>query len=439
MDVTLEGTTSPSAVTPREAIGGDLLSLVRRLFPLWRSLTGPGVRETLAIVGESIPLAVHEVPTGTPVFDWTVPREWIPRSATVTGPSGRLVLDSADTNLHVVGYSAPYHGRVTLETLLEHLHTLPDRPTLIPFRTSYWRETWGLCARHDVVAALEPGYYDVAIDTDLRDGALTYGECVLPGDSAETVLVSTHVCHPSLANDNTSGIAVATFLAAAIAARPHRLTYRFVFTPSTIGALTWLSRNVEALPQIRQCLVLAGVGDAGAHTYKRTRDGALIDRAVEHSLRTSGRPHAVVEFVPWGYDERQYSAPGIGIPAGVLSRTVHGSYPEYHTSGDDLSFVHADQLADTLGLCLEVMDVLERDASYINTSPMGEPQLGRRGLYGGGTGRISDRELANLWVLNQSDGGHSLLDIAERAGMPFASIAEAAEALLGADLLTPAT
>jgi aminopeptidase-like protein len=411
---------------------------VRRLFPLWRSLTGPGVRETLAIVGERIPLEVHEVPTGTPVFDWTVPREWIPRRATVTDPSGRVVLDSADTNLHVVGYSAPFRGRVPLEVLLEHVHSLPDRPTLVPYRTSYWRETWGLCARHDVVARLEPGDYEVSIDTELRDGALTYGECILRGETEETVLVSTHVCHPSLANDNLSGIAVATFLAAALAARPRRLTYRFAFVPSTIGALTWLSRNVDALPRIRHGLVLAGLGDSGAHTYKRTRDGATIDRAVEHALLTSGRPHAVVDFVPWGYDERQYGAPGIGIPAGLLSRTPHGSYPEYHTSADDQSFVHAESLADSLDLCLEVVEVLERDATYVNVSPMGEPQLGRRGLYGGGTGGIADRELATLWVLNQSDGRHSLLDIAERAGMPFPLIADAADALLGVDLLRPA-
>jgi aminopeptidase-like protein len=421
--------------------GDEMHSLLRRLYPICRSITGDGVRETLRILAERIPLRIHEVPSGTPVFDWTVPPEWSIRGATVVDPGGNVILDFADSTLHVMGYSEPIDARMPLDVLLAHLHSIESQPDVIPYRTSFYRRTWGLCASHRLVESLQPGEYDVRIDSSLFDGSLTYGELRLPGDMSEEILISTHVCHPSLANDNLSGIVVAAALAEELGRRRHRLSYRFVFVPSTIGALTWLSRNVDALPRFSSGLVIAGVGDAGAHTYKRSRDGGRMDRIVIHALETSGRSHAVVDFVPWGYDERQYNSPGIGLSVGLLSRTPHGTYPEYHTSADDPDFVQPTSLDDTLELCRTIIDTLDGDRTYVNRSPMGEPQLGRRGLYAllGGTGDIATAELASLWVLNLSDGQHSLFDIAERAGLPFPVISAAAEALESAELLRPVT
>lgn len=428
------------AVADSRIRGDEMHSLLRRLYPICRSITGDGVRDTLRILAERIPLRIHEVPSGTPVFDWTVPPEWSIRGATVVGPAGKVILDFADSTLHVMGYSEPIDARVPLDVLRAHLHSIESQPDLIPYRTSFYRRTWGLCASHRLVESLEPGEYDVRIDSSLFDGSLTYGELRLPGDTSEEILISTHVCHPSLANDNLSGIVVVAALAEELRRRRRRLSYRFVFVPSTIGALTWLSRNVDALRGFSSGLVIAGVGDAGGHTYKRSRDGGRMDRTVIHALQTSGRSHAVVDFVPWGYDERQYNSPGIGLPVGLLSRTPHGTYPEYHTSADDPDFVQPSSLEDTLALCRTIIDTLDGDRTYVNRSPMGEPQLGRRGLYAllGGTGDIATAELASLWVLNLSDGEHSLFDIAERAGLPFAVISAAADALESAELLSPA-
>ncbi|MFC0864162.1 DUF4910 domain-containing protein [Sphaerimonospora cavernae] len=418
--------------------GREMHDLVKRLYPLCRSITGDGVRRTLEIIGESIPLDVHEVPTGTQVLDWTVPKEWNIRDAFVRDPAGAKVIDFAESNLHVVGYSVPVSATMTLDELRPHLHTLPGQPDLIPYRTSYYAETWGFCLRHETLSALGPGPYEVHIDSTLADGHLTYGEYVVPGESADEVLVSCHVCHPSLANDNLAGVAVAVELARRIARANPRHTYRFLFAPGTIGAITWLARNRERAGRIRAGLVLACAGDGGPLTYKRSRRAnAEIDRAVEQVLRSSGRPHTIIGFSPYGYDERQFCSPGFDLGVGSLTRTPYGAYPEYHTSADDPGFVSAEAMADTLETCWEVLGVLERDRRYLNLSPYGEPQLGRRGLYGslGGRSDTRDDQMAMLWVLNLSDGDHGLLDIAERSGLPFDLVADAAHALAGAGLL----
>ena len=419
--------------------GAELHALVAELFPLCRSITGDGVRATLGIVGERIPLDVHEVPTGTQVLDWTVPREWNVRDAYVADAAGRRVIDFRAHNLHLLGYSVPLRARMTLEELRPHLHTLPEQPDRIPYRTSYYAEQWGFCLEHARLGELREGEeYEVVIDATLEDGSLTYGECVLPGHEAAEVLVSAHVCHPSLCNDNLSGIAVATHLARALSERERRHTYRFVFAPGTIGAITWLARNEAAAARVAHGLVLTGVGDPGPPTYKRSRRGdATIDRAMAHVLGEGGAEHRLQDFSPWGYDERQYGSPGFDLPVGCLMRTPHGTYPEYHTSGDDLGFVTPEALAATRDRCLAAVDVLERDATYRNLSPKGEPQLGRRGLYGalGGSADKRAEEMAMLWVLNFSDGEHSLLGIAERSGLPFRTVAHAAELLLEHELL----
>ncbi|MFD0886158.1 DUF4910 domain-containing protein [Streptosporangium algeriense] len=422
----------------RETEGREMHALVERLYPLCRSITGDGLRRTLEIVSGEIPLEISEVPTGTEVLDWTVPREWNIRDAYVKDALGDRVIDFAESNLHVVGYSVPVSATMTLDELRGHLHTLPEQPDLIPYRTSYYAETWGFCLRENTLAAMGPGPYEVMIDSTLADGHLTYGEHVVPGRSTDEVLISCHVCHPSLANDNLAGVAVATRLARRLAESDPHHTYRFVFAPGTIGAITWLARNRERAGRVKHGLVLACAGDSGSLTYKRSRRGdAEIDRAVRHVLRSSGRAHTVVDFSPYGYDERQYCSPGFNLPVGSLTRTPYAGYPEYHTSGDDPGFVSPEAMADTLETCWEVTRVLEGNRRYLNLSPYGEPQLGRRGLYGslGGRSDTKQAQMAMLWVLNLSDGDHTLLDIAEKSDLPFAAVAEAAQALRGAGLL----
>jgi aminopeptidase-like protein len=423
-------------------VGEELYKLVAELYPICRSITGDGVRRTLEIVDREIGgLEVSEVPTGTQVLDWTVPREWNVRDAWVADAAGRRVIDFQASNLHLVSYSTPVRANLPLAELREHLFTLPDHPDWVPYRTSYYAERWGFCASQRLVDGLPDGDYQVCVDSTLADGHLTYGERLVEGQTPDEVLVSCHVCHPSLANDNLSGIAVASRLARLLGGRRPRYSYRFLFIPGTIGSITWLARNEDHLGRIRHGLVLSGLGDPGGFTYKRSRRGdADIDRAVAHVLARSGRPHRVVDFSPYGYDERQFCSPGFDLPVGRLSRTEFATYPEYHTSADDLDLVGPAQLQESLELCWEVIQVLEGDRRYVNLHPKGEPQLGKRGLYGqiGGRSDAEERQMAMLWVLNQSDGRTTLLEVAERSGLPFALLAEVAVTLEEAGLLAKA-
>jgi aminopeptidase-like protein len=420
-------------------VGEELYKLVAELYPICRSITGDGVRRTLEVVDREIGLDITEVPSGTRVLDWTVPREWNVRDAWVADAAGERVIDFRASNLHLVSYSVPVRATLPLAELKRQLHTLPEQPDWVPYRTSYYAENWGFCASQRLVDSLPDGDYEVCVDTTLADGHLTYGEHLVEGRTADEVLISVHVCHPSLANDNLSGIAVASRLARLLGQARPRYSYRFLFIPGTIGSITWLARNEDRLDRVRHGLVLACVGDPGGFTYKRSRRGdAEIDRAVAHVLERSGRPHRLVDFSPYGYDERQYCSPGFDLPVGSLSRSTYASYPEYHTSADDLDLVGPAQLQDSLELCWEVVQVLEGNRRYLNLSPKGEPQLGRRGLYGqiGGRSDAEQRQMAMLWVLNLSDGEHGLLEVAERAGLPFALVAEVAGVLEGAGLLS---
>ena len=413
-------------------LGEQMYSLVAALFPICRSITGDGVRESLRMLQRTVSLRISEVPSGTPVFDWIVPREWNIREAWVKGPSGQVVIDFKRSNLHVLNYSVPFHGRVSLDELKRHLHSLPDQPSLVPYRTSYYKEDWGFCLSHDELQRLPPGEYEVHVDSSLGDGALTYAEHIIAGTSEDEVLVSSHCCHPSLCNDNVSGMVLSATLARLLGELRPRHTYRFLFVPGTIGSITWLARNEAQVHWIKHGLVVACVGDPGAMTYKRSRRGdAEIDRAVEHVLAHSGRPFSVRDFTPYGYDERQYCSPGFDLPVGSLTRTPHGEYPEYHTSGDDLGFIAPAALVDSLRRYLEVFEVLEGNATYLNLSPKCEPQLGKRGLYDalGGRSHSIATQMAMLWTLNLSDGRHSLLTIAERAKLPFHAIRAAADVL----------
>jgi len=416
----------------------SLLSLIKELYPICRSITGEGVRETLRIIQKRIPLEMQEVPSGTKVFDWTVPLEWNVSDAYVMDRAGKRVIDFQSHNLHLMSYSVPVRKKMSLEELRLHLFSLPAHPEWIPYRTSYYKENWGFCIRHADFERLSDDEYDVVVDTTLQAGSLTYGECYLPGEVSEEILVSCHVCHPSMCNDNLSGITVAVKLAEAMAARSRRYSYRFLFIPGTIGSITWLAQNEQRVSRIRHGLVLTGVGDAGSVTYKKSRQGnAEIDLATMHILRHSGEAHTIIDFFPYGYDERQYCSPGFNLPVGCFMRTPHGQYPEYHSSADNLDLIRSESLARSYVSCLKVFELLEGNRVYVNQSPRCEPQLGRRGLYRvvAGQQENQSRELALLWALNMSDGGHTLLDIADRADLPFGQIQSAAEALVEVGLL----
>lgn len=413
-------------------------ALAAELFPHGRSITGSGVRTTLERLSREIPLTIHEVASGTEVFDWTVPEEWNIREAWIKDPQGRKVVDFADHNLHVLGYSIPVSDKLSLADLKTRLFSLPGQPDLIPYRTSYYKKTWGFCLPHRDLEALGEGEYEVFIDAEHSQGSLTYGELLIPGESEEEVLISCHTCHPSLANDNLAGIAVAVALAKHLASEPCRLSYRFCFVPGTIGSITWLATNPSVYPRVKHGLVLTCAGDEGSVTYKKSRAGnALIDRAMQHVLATSGNPYHIEEFHPYGYDERQYCSPGINLAVGCLMRSPHGTFPEYHTSADNLDFIKPNAMADTLTRAIDAIEVLEHNASYVNLKPMCEPRLGKYGLYGGGGGQRTGEfsELALLWVLNQSDGTNDLLSIAGKAKMTFRKILTAARSLESAGLL----
>lgn len=412
--------------------------LMDHLYPLCRSITGEGIRATLRAVAERIPLEVTEVPSGTKAFEWEVPREWNIRQAWIKDASGRRVVDFADHNLHILNYSVPVHTRLSLEELRPHLHALPDHPDWIPYRTSYYRDDWGFCLTQRQLDALRPGEYEVFVDSTLEPGSLTYAECIIQGERPEEVLIFTHACHPSLCNDNLTGIALATELARSLAAsRPH-LTHRFVFGPGTIGSIVWLSRNRGGLGRIRHGLVIGLLGDGGPLTYKRSRrDDAPIDRIAAAVLPRVSSTARIVPFEPYGYDERQLCSPGFDLPVGRLTRTPNGEYSQYHTSADNFSIIDRACLAESLFACAEILRIADRDATYRNLSPWCEPRLGPRGLYRA-TGGASPGEFehALLWVLNQSDGTRSLVDVMRRSGLPFTVLAAAADALVDAGLLT---
>jgi aminopeptidase-like protein len=427
----IDWTTVPDA----DAVGGELHRLMEELFPIPRSLTGEGVRSTLARLGHDLPLRVVELPTGTQVFDWTLPREWNVREAWIEGPDGTRLIDVADSSLNLLGYSVPVETTVGLAELREHLYTDPRDPDVVPYRTSYWAERWGFCTSQRVADALPEGTYRVRIDATLVDGQVTYGEVALNGERDDVFLLTTTVCHPALANDNLSGIVLVAGIARILAAQERlRHSFRLVWSPGTIGPLCWLHTNPDVVPRIRHGFAVSCVGDPGPLTYKRSRrEDAAVDRAAEVILRDW--PDATVRpWSPYGGDERQFCSPGFNLPFGAFSRTPADAFSQYHSSADNLDLVRPEALGESLHAALAIIDVLERDETLVNTSPFGEPQLGRRGLYrslGGG----SSEEAAILWVLSLADGSASLLDIAARSRLSFAEIREAADRLATCQLV----
>lgn len=417
---------------------GEMYRLIERMYPICRSITGNGVRETLNILSEVIPIEVREIPSGKKVLDWEVPPEWNIKDGWIKNEMGEKLVDFKKLNLHVLNYSVPVDKKVTLSELKQHVFTLPEHPDWVPYRTSYHNRNWGFCMAHSQFEKLADEEYHVKIDSTIEPGSLTYGEYYIQGQTDEEMLFSTHICHPSLCNDNLSGLTIASYLADYLSKRYNRYSYRFLFVPGTIGSITWLSQNEDKIGNIKFGLVLTLLGDSGKFHYKKSRRGnADIDRILENYLSHHTDDHGIIEFYPYGYDERQYCSPGYNLPVGRLSRTPHGEFPEYHTSADNLNFVKKDRLVESFELLQGIIDVVEHNKTYINLSPKGEPQLGKRGLFNkiGGLSNTKGRQMALLWVLNLSDGMHSLLDISERSGLSFQLIKEAADSLKDVSLL----
>ncbi|MHC4572981.1 MAG: DUF4910 domain-containing protein [Planctomycetota bacterium] len=414
--------------------------LMSKLYPICRSITGEGFRRTQNILKQYIPLDMHAVPSGKEVFDWTVPKEWNIRDAYIKNSKGEKIVDFKKLNLHVVNYSVPVNRKISLNELRKNIFTLPEHPDWVPYRTSYYKESWGFCLSHNDFLKLNEDTYEVVIDSTLEDGHLNYGEYLIKGRTCEEVLISTHACHPSLCNDNLSGVVLSTFLAKRMSQTTPRYSYRFLFIPGGIGSVVWLCLNEHTVPNIRCGLVVTCVGDAGSFTYKKTRRGdAEIDKAAINVLRNSGCDYKIIDFSPYGYDERNYCSPGFNLPVGSLTRSTHSRFPQYHTSADNLECVRPRYLAESFEKYLAVINILEKNRKYLNLRPKGEVHLGKRGLYGmmGGLQNRAAEEMALLWVLNMSDANHSLLDISDRSGLDFDSVKNAADILCDHKLLKP--
>ncbi len=430
-------------------LGVQMYQCITDLFPFHRSISGDGVRDTLKHLQKTLPIEIHEVPTGTRVFDWTVPQEWRIHDAFIADRDGTRLVDYRQSNLQVLSGSQPISGRFSFEQLKPNLLTLPEEqdPDWIPYRTAFFRDAWGFCVSRRQLDRLQRDpaeEFDVVIDAEYFDGSLSYGEVTIPGKSDETILVYAHCCHPSLANDNLSGMAVAAFLGKQLVERsqsgdtPER-TYIIVFAPATIGAITWLAQNESSLSKICGGLILSLLGDDGDFTYKKSRcDASSINRAVELTLsQQQDVQWSVRRFTPFGYDERQFCSPGINLPIGCLMRTPNGEFSQYHTSADNLDFVTPKSLANSLHIVTSILRNLEQNEIPVSHNSRCEPQLGVHGLYRA-FGQHDDRgrfQEAVMWVLNLADGEHDLFAIAERGELPFPLVREAAVVLLDRGLI----
>lgn len=425
-----------------DSIGEEMYDLMVELYPICRSITGDGVRKTDKIISKHIPLVIHEVKTGTKVFDWIIPKEWNIKDAYIINPKGEKILDFKKSNLHVLGYSTPISAKMSLDELKPHLYTMPEIPDVIPYRTSYYKENWGFCLSHKQFLKLEPGEYEVFIDSSLTDGSLTYGEYYLKGKKDNEVLISCYTCHPSLCNDNLSGIVLTTFLAKYLSKMELNYSYRFLFIPETIGAITWLALNKSKISRIKHGLVATCLGDPGQSIYKKTLHGNdEIDLVVTNVLQNSGKPYKIIDFFPMGSDERQFCSPAFDLSVGSLMRSPYSFFKEYHTSADDLNFVQAEYLVDSYSKYLSVIFTLENNKKYLNLNPECEPQLGKRGLYEVISGQqyVVDIQNAMIAVLILSDGNRSLLNISEKSRIEFSLIKKAADLLLKHNLLKEIT
>jgi aminopeptidase-like protein len=414
-----------------------------RLWPITRSLTGNGNRETLKILSELIDLEITDVPSGTQCFDWNVPPEWNIKEAWVKDSKGNKIIDFSENNLHILGYSEPFEGKLSFEELKSHLYTLPEQPDLIPYLTSYYKRRWGFCLTHNQLMQLDQNEtYEVLIDSSLdENGSMTIGEAIIKGKSDKEILFSTYICHPSLANNELSGPLVSAFLYKSLKEFKNlKYTYRFIFVPETIGSIYILSVKGEYWKKhLKAGLVITCIGDNGKFTYKRSRIGnSLIDRAVETILKQTESDFNVVDFFPSGSDERQYCSPGFNLPVGSLMRTMYGKYPEYHTSADNKDFISFDAMEKSVQKYLEVIELLEKNEKYINKIPYCEPQLGKRGLYPtlGSQKVTEDFVKAMMWILNMSDGENDLISISEKSKMSVKDLIPVVDKLIENGILS---
>ena len=435
-------TLPPLSPTQMNIVRQELGQLMSELFPICRSLTGNGVRQTLEILKSHLKINVLEIPTGTEVFDWTVPDEWNIKDAYVLDPDGKKVVDFKESNLHVLGYSEPVDTQLSLKELKKHIYTLPDLPDAVPYLTSYYKRRWGFCMRHRDFLALKDGEYTVKNDSTLKPGFLTLGEAILPGEEKKEIFISCYICHPSMGNDSLSGVVLATLLGKQLTQEKRRYTYRIVFVPETIGAITYLSLNREHLvANVHAGLILSFLGDSGTFRYKKSRRGETeIDRVSEHIMNYRLKGSRVVNFYPHlGSDERQYCSPGFNLPMGLLTRTPYLEYPEYHTSKDDLSFVSEKYLAQSFNVIWDIFRAIELNRAYKNRVQYGEPFLSKHNLVStlGSQKFIEEGKKELMWVLNYCDGEHDLLDIARQLFLCILDLERIVRALLDANLIEP--
>ena len=420
-------------------------TLFKKLFPICRSLTGTGNRETFKILNEIASFDVHELPSGTEVFDWHVPDEWTIRDAYIADEAGNRIIDFADSNLHVASYSIPIDATMTLADLSSHLYSLPDQPTAIPYRTLFYNRDWAFCIKEEQ-RALIPADQNlrVVVDSDLAPGSMTYGDKILPGTSGQEFVFSSYCCHPSLGNDNLSGFVLLTMLLKELSSRTLKHTYRFILVPETIGTIAYLHENQDAMRAVTGAYVLTGVAGRGQYAYKQSlQSDALIDRVARRVIRANGITFDERAFDPHGSDERQYSSPGFRIPTGIITRDGYYDYTEYHTSLDDLDFISSDALLDTLDIYVKIVDELENRKPLLSLVSHGEPHLGPRGLYptvGGamhtsGSATVANELDAILWTLTLADGVNDRADIAERSKIDLELIDTVVRRLIDGGLL----
>jgi aminopeptidase-like protein len=438
----------------------ELYELMEELFPICRSITGDGVRDTLKILKKKIKLKIIEIPTGTKVFDWKIPLEWNIHDAYVKDSKGNRIIDFKKSNIHILNYSIAINKKISKEELKKHLHTLPEKPNSIPYVTSYYKKQWGFCTTHNHLKSIKDNFYDVKIDSTLKKGSLTYGEFLIKGKISDEILISTYVCHPSLCNDNLSGIVISAKIAEILSKTKTYFSYRFIFIPETIGAIAWISKNENSLSKVKNCLVITCAGDDGKFTYKKTKFGnATIDEIVTDVFKKSTKNIKIKKFFPYGSDERQFSSPGINIPTGVFMRTQYYEFEQYHTADDNLQFVKNSALNESLSMVLEIISEFElrkqikekvnkkrvskSEDVFMNINPKCEPQLGKRKIYRETAkrrlvGKMKSQDLSEMaifWILNFSDGNHSLNDICKKSGLSINLLKKTSKILIEKKLL----
>jgi aminopeptidase-like protein len=424
-----------------QPIGERMYAWAEDLFPICRSLSGEGVRSTLAYFQSLLPkLTIHEVKSGTQVFDWTVPDEWNIKDAYIADQEGNRVVDFQENNLHVVGYSEAIDVEMSFEELDKYLYSLPDQPEAIPYITSYYKKRWGFCLSHKLREQLQKSpkkNYKVRIDSSLAPGSLTYGELLIPGKSKKEILLSTYICHPSMANNELSGPIVVTALAQWLSQQESDYSYRLLFIPETIGSIIYIHKNLDTLKSlVKAGFVVSCVGDNRDYSYVASRKGdTLADRAAKHVLNNHVTSYTSYSYLERGSDERQYCSPGVDLPVCSICRTKYGQYPEYHTSLDNLELITAEGLEGAFSVYKKVIQLLEANAFYKVTTPC-EPQLGKRGLYPTISTKDTKAQIATMMnVIAYADGDNDLIALAEKIGACATDLIPIVEKLLAAELL----